>query len=60
MPNSGDRGIVAGIRGPGEVGHAFNVINEGGDIIFLDGQAGGVADVSANQGYQRFYFLQTN
>ncbi|MEU4163805.1 ricin-type beta-trefoil lectin domain protein [Actinoplanes sp. NPDC026670] len=48
----GSRGIVVGLRGPGETGHAFNVVNQGGVIRFLDGQAGGVADLE--DGYKSF------
>ena len=51
------RGVVFGSRGPGEVGHFFNVINQDGTIRFLDGQTGGVADLG---GYKGYSLLRTN
>ncbi|PJE27371.1 hypothetical protein CVM39_12300 [Pseudooceanicola antarcticus] len=60
MAGAGDgaRGIVFGSRGPDQVGHVFNVVNQGGTIRFLDGQTGGAANL--NGGYQQFFFLPTN
>jgi filamentous hemagglutinin len=54
---SGARGIVFGSNGPGEVGHVFNVVNQGGVVRFLDGQTGAVADMSK---FQTFQLLRTN
>jgi len=54
----GSRGIVFGSRGPTELGHFFNVVNENGTVRFLDGQAGGVANL--NLGYVDFFLLRTN
>jgi filamentous hemagglutinin len=60
----GARGIVFGDRTPvgGKpvLGHFFNVVNEGGTVHFVDGQSGGVADMTQRQAYQRFYVLRTN
>jgi filamentous hemagglutinin len=60
----GARGIVFGDRTPAGgkpvLGHSFNVLNEGGTLHFVDGQSGGVADMSQRQAYQRFYLLRTN
>ena len=53
----GARGIVLGTRGIGEVGHFFNAINQGGNVVFLDAQIGGFA---ATSGYQSFGFLMTH
>lgn len=54
---SGARGIVFGSRGPGNVGHVFNVVNQDGTIRFLDGQIGKRASVS---GYSNLELLRTN
>jgi len=54
---NGARGIVLGTRGS-DIGHFFNVVNQGGVIRFLDGQAGGVANLAA--GYDGFWLLRTN
>jgi len=53
VPNPGDRGIVAGLRG-GQSGHYFNVVNQNGIIRFLDGQSGTAATL---QGYIGFMFM---
>jgi hypothetical protein len=53
----GARGIVFGSRGPNEVGHVFNVVNQNGVVRFLDGQTGQPATFS---GYQSFHLLRTN
>jgi hypothetical protein len=50
------RGIVVGVRGAGMPAHAFNAVNQGGVVSFLDAQVGGAASV---QGYQFFLFIQT-
>ncbi len=52
----GSRGIVFGTRGD-DVGHVFNVVNQGGVIRFLDGQSGGVASL---HGFDGFFLLRTN
>jgi papain fold toxin 1 (glutamine deamidase) of polymorphic toxin system len=52
----GSLGIVAGTRGPGRVGHVFNVANQGGKINFVDGQIGGEGSTS---GFVRLYLLRT-
>jgi uncharacterized RDD family membrane protein YckC len=54
---SGSRGIVYGARGPGEVAHTFNVVNQRGTVRFLDGQTGTAARVD---GYEYFMLLRTN
>ncbi|CCK66137.1 toxin glutamine deamidase domain-containing protein [Mycobacterium canetti] len=51
----GARGIVFASRGPGQVGHVFNVVNQNGVIRFLDGQPGRVASFD---GYKSFYFMR--
>jgi filamentous hemagglutinin len=53
----GARGIVFGTRGSG-IGHFFNVVNQGGVVRFLDGQAGGAANLGS--GYNGFWLLRTN
>jgi hypothetical protein len=53
---AGARGIVFGARGPGEVGHVFNVINQNGTVRFLDGQVGAAANLN---GYTNFHLLRT-
>ena len=59
MLSSGDgsRGIVFGAREPGQAGHVFNVVNQNGEIVFLDGQTGSVADTT---GFASFRLLRTN
>lgn len=57
LAGNGARGIVFGSRGPGEVGHVFNVVNQNGVIRFLDGQTGRPAVLT---GYQSFSLLRTN
>ena len=52
----GARGIVYGSRGPGAVGHVFNVINQRGQIRFIDAQVG---ELASFDGYQSFGFLRT-
>ena len=54
---SGARGIVFDSRGPGEVGHIFNVVNQDGVIRFLDGQTGRPATFD---GFVNFRLLWTN
>jgi filamentous hemagglutinin len=52
----GSRAIVFGARGT-DLGHFFNVVNQGGIIRFLDGQIGGVASLS---GYESWYIMFTH
>jgi filamentous hemagglutinin len=52
----GARGVVVGLRGPGGAAHAFNAVNQGGVVSFLDAQVGGAASL---QGYQSFLFIRT-
>lgn len=59
VSSSGETGIVFGNRGPGKVGHVFNVINQNGKINFVDGQTGKGAALSG-QGYKDFSFIPTN
>ncbi|WP_053698803.1 pre-toxin TG domain-containing protein [Streptomyces sp. NRRL F-5755] len=49
----GARGIIMGATG--KDGHAFNVVNRGGDVVLLDGQSGH-ADPT---GYAKFAFMRT-
>lgn len=52
----GSRAIVYGEVPGSSVGHYFNVVNQNGTIRFLDGQAGGVANVAP---YSSFNLLRT-
>jgi papain fold toxin 1 (glutamine deamidase) of polymorphic toxin system len=58
MTRAGDgaRGIVC-VSGRGPVGHVFNVINDGGKIVFLDGQTGTANHVAKWLNYK---LLRTN
>ncbi|WP_164991882.1 DUF6531 domain-containing protein [Streptomyces sp. N1] len=51
----GARGIVIGSKGAS--GHAFNVVNVGGDVVFLDGQIGHASHVAK---WRNFSFMRTN
>jgi hypothetical protein len=53
---NGARGIVFGSRGPGQVGHVFNAVNQRGTVRFLDGQSGAAASF---EGYSEIFFLRT-
>jgi hypothetical protein len=57
----GATGIVFGFRGPGQVGHFFNVVNRGGVAQFLDFQKNGSAVMSASEtsDFQALWFLNT-
>jgi filamentous hemagglutinin len=57
IAGDGARGIVYGSNGPGQVGHVFNVVNQNGQVRFLDGQTGKAANLS---GYTSFQLLRTN
>lgn len=52
----GSRAIVFGSRGPGEVGHYFNVINDDGTIEILDAQTHQPVDLKE---FHDFSVLQT-
>jgi hypothetical protein len=52
----GARGIVYGGRGPGELAHFFNAVNQGGDVVFIDATTGGLANT---QGYSFFQMMRT-
>ncbi|MEV8021333.1 toxin glutamine deamidase domain-containing protein [Streptomyces sp. NPDC086554] len=51
----GARGILIGIRGAN--GHAFNIANVGGDVVFLDGQTGHAG--SHIKKWRNFQFMRT-
>ncbi|WP_180268865.1 DUF6531 domain-containing protein [Streptomyces sp. Ru87] len=51
----GARGIVLGSKGAS--GHAFNVVNVGGDVVFLDGQVGHASHITK---WRNFFFMRTN
>lgn len=55
----GSRGLVFAQRA-GQPGHFFNVVNWQGQVIFLDGQSGHIADLSARQGYVAFNYARTD
>lgn len=40
----GARGIVYGGRVGGEMGHFFNVVNQNGSVVFIDGTTGAYAN----------------
>ncbi|MFP0197882.1 toxin glutamine deamidase domain-containing protein [Pseudomonas sp. PHC1] len=54
---AGARGIVYGSYGPGQPGHVFNVMNQNGEVKFLDGQTGKVAKLDK---FVSFKLLRTN
>ena len=53
----GSRAIVFGQSNSQQVGHFFNVVNDGGTIRFLDGQTGTTAAMTP---YNTFWLLRTN
>lgn len=53
----GSRGIVFGRNPHANVGHFFNVVNEDGRVLFVDGQTGGAASVRS---FDKFLLLRTN
>jgi RHS repeat-associated protein len=59
---NGARGIVYGASKTGNVGHVWNVINQGGTIRFLDGQSGATAAKALGNfdDFANFRFLHTN
>jgi filamentous hemagglutinin len=57
---AGSRGVVFGDRGPGQVGHVFNVVvDQGGVVKFWDGQSM-TRPVMQGQGYKNFWWLRSN
>ncbi|MDQ0904036.1 RHS repeat-associated protein [Streptomyces canus] len=42
---NGARGVIFAWQEGSDVGHFFNAVNHGGNVKFLDGQAGGYADM---------------
>lgn len=55
----GARGVVMGYTPGGRVGHVWNVINRNGDILFVDGQLGGIG-VDNFEAFRNFKFLFTH
>jgi hypothetical protein len=56
----GARGVAFGDRGPGQVGHVFNVVNDhNGRVRFWDGQSMARPEING-QGYKNFLWLRTN
>lgn len=53
----GARGIVYGHQTGEELGHFFNVVNQNGKAVFLDGSVGSVANTSV---YSTFAMVRTN
>ncbi|MCL2778140.1 MAG: toxin glutamine deamidase domain-containing protein [Polyangiaceae bacterium] len=53
----GARGIVIGKDAVGRAGHAFNVVNEGGVVVFVDAQTGRVAKLTS---YKVLFLQRTN
>nr|WP_165425621.1 toxin glutamine deamidase domain-containing protein [Streptomyces sp. BK022] len=51
----GARGVVFAWHEGADLGHYFNAVNYGGDVKFLDGQAGGYADLD----YDHREFMHT-
>ncbi|MCG8425510.1 MAG: toxin glutamine deamidase domain-containing protein [Proteobacteria bacterium] len=51
---AGARGVVVGMNG--SAGHAFNVVNKGGVVRFLDGQGAGVS----LSGFKKFHLIITS
>jgi YD repeat-containing protein len=54
----GARGIIAGVRTGGKLGHVVNVINKGGKVYLLDAQTGTTARL-LGQGFKGFRLLRT-
>lgn len=53
----GSRGVVLLDRGPGNVGHVFNVVFDRNGVVFLDGQTGSFATLEVP--YHQLHFLET-
>jgi hypothetical protein len=57
---AGSRGVVFADRGPGQVGHVFNVVvDQGGAAKFWDGQSM-TRPVIEGQGYKSYWWLRSN
>ena len=55
----GARGIIQGSRGPGQIGHLWNIVNIDGNVFFIDGQTGSVeADYSGK--FKEYRLLRTD
>jgi len=53
----GARGIVYGGRANGELAHFFNVVNNNGNVVFIDGSTGQIANTL---GFTFFHMMRTN
>ena len=53
------RAIITATRGVGESGHAFNAVMRNGEVVLIDGQAGGITAELVDAGYKKFYVLRT-
>ncbi|MEU1185315.1 toxin glutamine deamidase domain-containing protein [Streptomyces sp. NPDC005820] len=42
---NGARGVIFAWQEGSDIGHFFNAVNRGGNVKFVDGQAGGYADL---------------
>lgn len=57
---AGARGVVFGDRGPGQVGHVFNVVvDQRGVVKFWDGQSQ-KRPIVEGQGYKSFQWIRTD
>ena len=57
---AGSRGIVFGDRGPGQVGHVFNVVvDQRGAVKFWDGQSMSRPTLEG-QGYKNFWWIRSD
>ena len=57
---AGSRGVVFGDRGPGQVGHVFNVVaDQRGVVKFWDGQSM-TRPAIEGQGYTSFWWLRSD
>jgi Flp pilus assembly pilin Flp len=56
---SGSKGIIYIARDDGTA-HVFNVVNDQGDILFIDGQTGRLADVEFTEHVTDYRILRTN
>lgn len=53
----GARGVVLLDRGPGTIGHVFNVVHDENGVVFLDSQVGRFATLETP--YSALFFLKT-
>ncbi|MGW1507506.1 toxin glutamine deamidase domain-containing protein [Streptomyces mirabilis] len=51
----GSRGVIFAWRDGSDIGHFFNAVNHGGNVKFLDGQAGGYVDLD----WDHWEFMRT-